>query len=203
MQTADLELNAGFAGRHSMDSPEWYTPRAFAVAAREVMGDIDLDPASHPEANAILEIPKIFTAEDDGLRQEWHGRIFLNPPGGLVCEFWKKLIAESAARRVKQAIWIGYSLEQLQTLQQADVAVLPIELPTCFTNTRIAFIENEAKKAQRKAKLEAAGKKFNPKSSPSHSNYVTYIGDNVEGFFDVFCQFGHVVLPRTSEREQV
>lgn len=44
-----------FAARHSMDSPEWYTPSPFVEAAREVMGGIDLDPASHEEANRIIK----------------------------------------------------------------------------------------------------------------------------------------------------
>lgn len=181
--------------RHSMDSPEWYTPTVFVDAAREVMGGIDLDPASHPEANARLGIAKIFTADDNGLLQEWHGRIFLNPPGGLVGHFWLKLLAEWRARRTTEAVWIGYSLEQLQTLQQAGDAAIPLDFATCVTSKRIAFVENEAKQAARKTKLEALGKAFNPKSAPSHSNYVTYIGVNRDKFISVFSAFGHVLLP--------
>ena len=89
-------LSLEFAARHSMDSPEWYTPTPIVEAARLAMGGIDLDPASHPEANARLQIPLIYTEQDNGLIQDWRERVFVNPPGGLVSEFWSKLIHEMA-----------------------------------------------------------------------------------------------------------
>ena len=39
---------------------EWYTPKSLVDAARKVLGDISLDPASTEEANpgkALMEIP--------------------------------------------------------------------------------------------------------------------------------------------------
>lgn len=189
MSTLTLET----AARHSCDSPEWYTPSPFVEAARELMGGIDLDPASHEEANRTVKALKFYTAEDDGLKQEWRGRVFLNPPGGLVKQFWLKLLDSHG---VDQAIWIGYSLEQLQTLQQTGRAgmVSPLYFPICITSKRIAFVENEAKKAERIEKMIAAGKKPNKNSSPSHSNYITYMGPRVRGFADIFGQFGAVKL---------
>lgn len=52
---------------------------------------------------------------------------------------------------------------------------------------------DEAKKVARMAKLAAAGKKFNEKSSPSHSNYVAYLGPNTKRFYQVFSAFGQVI----------
>jgi hypothetical protein len=120
-------------------------------AAREVMGAIDLDPASHEEANRVVKATRYFTVEDNGLVQSWQGRIFLNPPGGLVNEFWGVLVDERmrfqrTGAGVSEAIWIGYSLEQLQTLQQAGAARTPLDFPMCITKKRIAFVENEAKR---------------------------------------------------------
>lgn len=184
--------DTAFAARHTMDSPEWYTPVCFVQAAREVMGGIDLDPASHEEANAVHQISRIFTAEDDGLSMIWNGRVFLNPPGGLVKEFWRHLIMEYLGGNVTQAIWIGYSLEQLQTLQQSGARLMPVDYPTCFTKQRIAFVENESAKVARKARCESKGKSFNPKSSPSHSNYISYLGPRIDDFRRVFSQFGVV-----------
>ena len=183
-----------FAGRHTCDSPEWYSPSPFVEAAREVMGGIDLDPASHAEANVIVKATRFFTAEDDGLKQQWSGRVFLNPPGGLVNEFWAGMCSMFRARWIEQAVWIGYSLEQLQTLQQIKPPCeWPLQFPTCITKQRIAFVENAAKQAQRFEKLRALGKKPNAKSSPSHSNYITYLGPEVRRFASVFSQFGRIV----------
>ena len=193
-----------FAARHTCDSPEWYTPTPFVEAAREVMGAIDLDPASHEEANQTVKAARFFTAEDDGLKQSWSGRVFLNPPGGkstngdsLVASFWMKLLYEyvedfhRADQAVHEAIWIGYSLEQLQTLQNYPVRT-PLAFPMCVPSRRIAFVENAAKKAARIEAMIAAGKKPNDKSQPSHANYISYLGPNTGAFKRVFSRLGEV-----------
>lgn len=59
---------------------EWYTPPKFIELARQVMGGIDLDPATSEVANRVVQAPKIFTAEDDGRAQQWSGRVWMNPP---------------------------------------------------------------------------------------------------------------------------
>ena len=59
---------------------EYYTPIEIVEAARAVMGGIDLDPASSETANKQIKAARIFTVETNGLIQEWHGRIWLNPP---------------------------------------------------------------------------------------------------------------------------
>lgn len=198
-------MTVEFAARHTCDSPEWYTPSPFVEAAREVMGGIDLDPASHEEANRTVKADRFFSAEDDGLKQRWFGRIFVNPPGGLVPEFWRKFISLEYV----EGIWIGYSLEQLQTLQQIGAEMSPMDFTICITAKRIAFIENAAKQAARLAKIMAEGESVGatkvkqkaaadiragkiPPSSPSHSNYITYIGPRTPKFIDVFSQFGKV-----------
>lgn len=182
-------MTTEFAARHTCDSPEWYTPSPFVESARHLMGGIDLDPASHEEANRTVKATRYFTAKDNGLWQPWSGRVFLNPPGGLVNEFWCKLVLEAG---VDQAVWIGYSLEQLQTLQLAGADCTPLDWPLCVTRKRIAFVENEAKRAARIEKLKALGKKPNAKSSPSHSNYIVYLGPRISEFVSIFSQFGQV-----------
>jgi len=66
--------------RHN-DSDERYTPRYLIEWARSTMGGIDLDPASCELANSrLVEAEDWFGIEDDSLDQQWHGRVWMNPP---------------------------------------------------------------------------------------------------------------------------
>jgi phage N-6-adenine-methyltransferase len=56
---------------------EWYTP----VEIIQSLGKFDLDPATSLEAYGQNRSAKHFyTAKEDGLKQDWRGRVWLNPP---------------------------------------------------------------------------------------------------------------------------
>jgi hypothetical protein len=57
---------------------DWYTPPELFAALGLVF---DLDPCS-PGPDHWVPTRKIYTIEDDGLRQPWHGLVFMNPPFG-------------------------------------------------------------------------------------------------------------------------
>src|SRR5262249_56141272 len=67
-------------GTHNTGYYEWYTPARYIELAREVLGEIDLDPASSAKAQEIVKAQRYFTLEQDGLIRPWHGRVWLNPP---------------------------------------------------------------------------------------------------------------------------
>lgn len=85
---------------------EWYTPTKYIDIAREVMGSIDTDPATSEVANRNVQATTYFTAEDNGLEQEWHGNVWMNPPYAqpLISQFSEKLIEELENGNTKQAM---------------------------------------------------------------------------------------------------
>jgi hypothetical protein len=151
----------------SMENPDWHTPAPIVEAARAVLGGIDLDPASDAEANQVIQAATIFTEDDNGLYEEggetkhhraWHGRVFCNPPGGMTRQFWNAFVLQWLLGNMTAGIWIGYSLEQLQSLQQGvtdqierTARVVPTDYPMCVPSRRLAFNENEARRLSRMA----------------------------------------------------
>lgn len=171
------ETNAREA-RHSSKSNEWYTPKKYIEAAREVMGWIDLDPASCWAANAIVDADVILTPEQDGLTYTWCGRVWLNPPYGLTGRvsnqsLWsKKLINGFRAGTVTQAVLLVNAETSAGWFQELW------DYPICFTNHRIRFISGETGE---------------PQSSPTHGNAFVYFGEQRQKFARVFREFGFVV----------
>lgn len=61
---------------------DYFTPPELIAAAREAMGDIDLDAASHPLANREHKIRDYFHRNRSAFDNDWYGRVWLNPPYG-------------------------------------------------------------------------------------------------------------------------
>lgn len=170
---------------HSKATPRWGTPGSIVALSRAALGGkIDLDPASSPEFNQVVQAIRIFTEHDGGLKQVWADfdwpnviepiRVFLNPPGGLVTAFWEKLLEELEKGHVSQAIWIGFSVEQLCTLQ--DSPLYPLDFATCILRKRLAFTKESG---------ESGG-------SPSHGNYITGLGIERDLFSSCFGSLGKI-----------
>jgi hypothetical protein len=100
---------------------EWYTPERYVEAARLAMGSIDLDPASCAEAQAVIKAGAFYTRQDDGLKREWHGNIWINPPFSrdLIATFTGKLASEYAAGRTKQAILLTHNNTDTEWFHEA------------------------------------------------------------------------------------
>lgn len=150
---------------------EHFTPLQYIDAARAVLGEIDLDPASCEEVNETIKAHRYFDILDDGLKHEWNGRIWLNPPyGGLAGEFIEKLICEFTAGRVTAAIVLVNAhctdTKWFQYLWDGCI---------CFTDHRINFLGDDAR------------------SGSTHGNAFAYFGENETAFIREFRQFGAVV----------
>ena len=81
---------------------DYYTNPRIIEAARHAMGDIDLDPASHASANATVKAGRFFTKADNGLAQEWSGRVWMNPPFSAWPAWSEKALLEIASGRIDQ-----------------------------------------------------------------------------------------------------
>ena len=85
------DLFKGMGGHHSskMGKDEWLTPPGIIKS----LGRFDLDPCSpinRPWDTAVNH----YTIEDDGLSQEWEGRVWLNPPYGKYTGTWLHKLSE-------------------------------------------------------------------------------------------------------------
>lgn len=173
-------------------SNEWYTPERYLIAAREVLGAIDLDPASCEAAKENVGARDYCGLDNgrDGLAEIWRGRVWLNPPYGTydtpqgkrsnAGRWAAKLIHEYRAGNVTAAILCVNSLTCAPWFQQ----LWPY--PICFTNHRIKFIGEDPDKDQ-----------------PMNGTAFIYLGRDVEKFIHVFRQFGAVVTHAVPALEEV
>lgn len=158
----------------SSESVEWFTPTKYIEAARLVMGGIDLDPASCELANRTVRGSQFFTAEQNGLKRPWYGRVFLNPPyrtDMIHAKFVNKLIAEYEEGRCTEAILL------VGNRTECDWFAPLWDFPLCFTDHRIRFISPSGQKDSR----------------PVNANVFAYLGSNDVKFCEVFSAFGAVV----------
>jgi phage N-6-adenine-methyltransferase len=157
------------SGMFSSDSPEWYTPRHVLDLVVRVLGAIDLDPCSNGHETPAVSAAQHFTQDDDGLSQEWHGRVFMNPPYGPVIKDWvQKLVDEFASGRTTEAIAL------MPARTDTTWFGLLRDHPRSFITGRLKFSESEA-------------------SAPFPSA-VFYLGPNPARFTEVFAALGDVYL---------
>jgi ParB family chromosome partitioning protein len=156
---------------------EWYTPRKYLDLAIAVMGSIDLDPASSELAQNHVKAGRFFTIDDDGLKQPWHGNVFLNPPYAMpfVREFTAKMVESFASKSIAQGILLVNNATDTEWFSLASAACSAV----CLTRGRISF-------------LEVSDGEIVPKASPVNGQAFFYFGPDVERFAEVFSAIGNV-----------
>lgn len=152
---------------------EWFTPAVYIEAAREVMGGIDLDPATHPMAQRTVQATEFYTKADDGLRLSWHSRVWLNPPYAqpFIAQFVRKLIAEYASGNVTQAIMLTHNYTDTAWFHEAEALAALL----CFTRGRIKFVDINGGLC-----------------APTQGQCFFYYGDRIDEFRRVFSAHGFV-----------
>jgi hypothetical protein len=153
---------------------EWYTPEDLIIKVREVIGDIDLDPASTKQANEIIKARRFYSLEDDGLTKHWSGVVYCNPPYNKnIGKFGLKLLDHYEANEVDRAILLVKSQGTDTRWFQRMLEVCT----TCFVKGRIRFwtIEGEGN--------------FNP----TFGSVFFYMGEDKQIFESHFQDIGVVV----------
>lgn len=96
--------------RDVTSSDEWYTP----IELIHSLGAFDLDPACGPLCEANTARRKYGPAED-GLAQEWKGRVWLNPPFSNARPWVEKLVQHGDGVLLvfcrSDAIWFQKTVE--------------------------------------------------------------------------------------------
>lgn len=158
---------------HNSGNNEWYTPAEYIAAARATMGGIDLDPASSPEANAVIGADVIYTSEDDGLARDWTGRVWLNPPyaSDLVGRFAARMAESYDAGAVTTACVLVNNATETAWFGKLVASASAV----CFPRGRVRFWEPGGRSG-----------------APLQGQAVIYMGDDADAFCEAFGSFGWV-----------
>jgi hypothetical protein len=169
------------------------TPVEIVALSRKVLGSIDLDPASDAEANLVIGATELYSEADDGLSRQWHGRVFLNPPGGRMSEeqkkaygvklkgpvsrtavWWSRLVFEYEERgSISSAIFVCFNLEIFRTGQKFAKKA-PFQYPFCIPGRRLVFPSSCGEKSD----------------APPGASAIVYLGHDLDLFRSVFSEIG-------------
>ena len=151
---------------------KWYTPSEYIEAARNVLGVIELDPASSPEANEVVKAKVYYTINDDGLQYDWHGKVWMTPPYGrdVIDRFMTKLAYHIENGDVTEAIVLVNNATETEWFNE----IVRFAKVVVFPKSRIKYWNPEIDKLD----------------SPLQGQAFLYVGDNASEFIREFKRFG-------------
>jgi len=152
----------------SSKSENYGTPAPYVELARYVLGKISCDPASDSYWNYhTVKAATFYDERIDGMKAPWFGTVLLNAPGNAeknmyIRPWWERLVDHYARGEVDAAVWMGFQLGPLQSLQGAPMH--PLQFVTMFPANRIDFLVRMPGNAPPE-----------PCGAPMHANYVTVL----------------------------
>lgn len=173
------------------------TPLPIIHSAKTVLGSIELDPASDPEINRLVEAQRIYTIQDDGFRQPWEAHtLWLNPPGKTISqgrtisavEWIRKLHEQHAIGNVQNAIALLYRAGSIGGLGPI------LNRPCCFTAAGASSrVVNGSGRISFEL-IDGDGDRH-PQSSNTQSSVFILFSDNrrvIRQFYQEFHKYGIV-----------
>lgn len=117
----------------SSDTDEWATPPDLLRPLNHAVGGFDLDPCSGAEERSIAR--ETYTAEDDGLSQNWAGRVWMNPPYSDVADWMEKAHLEALGGDVECVVTLVPARTSTQWYHNwaSEASAL------CFLEGRLSF----------------------------------------------------------------
>lgn len=157
----------GMAVHFSSETPEHYTPAIVVDAVLKCLGAIDLDPCSNSSTAPNIPADAHYTQEDNGLRQRWAGRVYMNPPYGREISEWvQKLVDAYETGAVPSAIALVPARTDTQWWQTLR------DYPVCFVSGRLKFGNSE--------------------NSAPFPSAIFYLGTEIDRFYYAFQSLGDI-----------
>jgi ParB family chromosome partitioning protein len=152
-------------------SDGWYTPPKYIALAREMLGEIDLDPASCSAAQAVVRAIQFYTEHEDGLKQPWSGRMWLNPPYSAPTPWVRRAIAEYREGHIQAALILTNSYTETGWWQD-----LAAEATMLTFRGRLNFWHPEKTTTQNRT-----------------GQTMAYLGSDISRFVEVFGHLGLIL----------
>ncbi len=164
----------------SHKSAEWYTPPHIVALVREVLGEIDLDPASAKKPQRWIMAGRYWSKR--GLERPWLARtVFCNPPYGKVdgrsCQaVWSfKMANEYEDGHFEQGILLINSTHGYKWYEE-----IWGRYTCCLARERIRFIRPDGTTG----------------GQAKRGQTFVYFGEREKKFADTFSRIGRILRPR-------
>lgn len=168
------------AGRkNNSTTKHWNTPPKIIAAANKLFRHIDLDPCSNGHSIVGAKTEYILPT-NDGLKDDWFGNVFCNPPYG-----------RNPQDKTSLLNWVNKAAETFSRRNNEILLLIPVATNTRHfykiweTSAAICFLKDSRLKFWMDDKED-------PKGAPM-ACCVVYWGLKREGFKDVFGELGKVV----------
>lgn len=186
MQEQQLTLSSEFEYNPHIETSEltdqWYTPIEIINKVKAVFGGyIDLDPASCTVANKTVQAAEYFDESDNGLQQEWYGKVFGNPPYSKprIGQFCEKVVQQYINNNIHSAIYLlkeGATTAWFRPLRP---------YLTAYLDKRVKFTDGTTGKIC---------------VHPRSGHCLVYLGPDKQMFIDVMSEDGFCYFPNLDLR---
>lgn len=156
---------------------EWYTPTEIIEAARKCLGQIDLDPFSCAKANETVQALRYYSIQygEDGFELDWLDKCWVNHP------FSRENNNRIAAKAIEEYN-TGSQIVMITFAATSEKWFRPLlDYPQCYLHGRTNYLDQNGNKVKGVTK----------------GSVVTYLGNNLNAFYEAFKHLGTIKVPYT------